>query len=72
MSFFIGEIHYSLRAPDDGALGLIRFGNFDNDFLRSQNPACRGGVMSVGLQVASCRLLVVSCANLAGLVQAPG
>ena len=33
MSFFIGEIYYSLKAPDDGALNLIRFNKFNNAFF---------------------------------------
>ena len=45
MAFFIGEIYYSLRAPDDGAMGLIEFGKFDSGLLKFQNPECRGGLL---------------------------
>jgi tRNA(adenine34) deaminase len=45
MAFFIGEVYYSLEAPDDGALGLIKFGKFDSGFLQFQNPECRGGIL---------------------------
>ena len=33
MSFFLGEIWYSLAASDDGAKDLIRFEKFDNDYI---------------------------------------
>ena len=46
MSFFIGEIYYSLKAPDDGALNLIRFDKFNNDFLKFQNPRIEGGILT--------------------------
>jgi tRNA(adenine34) deaminase len=45
MSFFIGEIYYSLRAPVDGATGLIKFEKFDSGLLQSQNPKCCGGIL---------------------------
>lgn len=45
MSAFIGEIMYSLKAPDDGALRLIRFEDFDNDFLKYQNPKIEGAIL---------------------------
>lgn len=45
MAFFIGEIYYSLGAPDDGAMRLIEFGKFDSAFLKFQNPECRGGIL---------------------------
>jgi tRNA(adenine34) deaminase len=48
MAFFIGEIYYSLRAPDDGALGLIEFEKFDSGLLKFQNPICQGGVLAEG------------------------
>jgi tRNA(adenine34) deaminase len=46
MSFFIGEIYYSLKAPDDGALNLIRFENFNNDFLKFQNPRIEESILT--------------------------
>ena len=46
MSFFIGEIYYSLKAPDDGALNLIRFDKFNNEFLKFQNPRIEGGILT--------------------------
>jgi tRNA(adenine34) deaminase len=46
MSSFIGEIFYSLKAPEDGALNLIRFDKFNNDFLKFQNPKIEGNVLT--------------------------
>ena len=46
MSFFIGEIYYSLNAPDDGALNLIRFDKFNNDYLKFQNPKIEGNILA--------------------------
>lgn len=43
MSFYLGEIYYSLKAPEDGALRLINFENFDSDYLQFQKPAISGG-----------------------------
>ena len=45
MTFFIGEIYYSLGAPDDGATKLIEFEKFDSGFLKFQNPVCQGGLL---------------------------
>jgi len=46
MSFFIGEIYYSLKAPEDGALNLIRFDRFTNDYLKFVNPKVHGGILT--------------------------
>jgi tRNA(adenine34) deaminase len=46
MSFFIGEIYYSLKAPEDGALSLIRFEMFNNNFLNFQNPKIEGSILT--------------------------
>jgi tRNA(adenine34) deaminase len=46
MSSFIGEIYYSLKAPDDGALNLIRFEKFNNDYLNFQNPKIEGNILT--------------------------
>ena len=46
MSFIIGEIFYSLKAPDDGAIRLIRFDKFNNDFLKFQNPKIEGKILT--------------------------
>jgi tRNA(adenine34) deaminase len=43
MSFYLGEIIYSLRAPEDGALSLINFSNFKSDYLKFQNLSISGG-----------------------------
>jgi tRNA(adenine34) deaminase len=45
MAFFIGEIYYSLGAPDDGAMRLIKFEKFDSGFLQFQNPVCQSGIL---------------------------
>ena len=47
MSFFIGEIYYSLSAPDDGAQSLIKFGAF-TEFLKYQRPKLEGGILLDG------------------------
>jgi len=46
MSSFIGEIYYSLKAPDDGALGLIKFDKFITDYLKFQNPKVKGNLLT--------------------------
>ena len=46
MSFFIGEIYFSLSAPDDGSSRLIDFDKFDQKFLKFQKPVCTGGIRS--------------------------
>ena len=46
MSSFIGEIYYSLKAPEDGALSLIRFENFNNKLLQFQNPTIEGNILT--------------------------
>jgi tRNA(adenine34) deaminase len=43
MSFFLGEICYSLKAPEDGALSLINMENFKSDYLHSQKLSISGG-----------------------------
>lgn len=43
LCFFLGEIYYSLKAPEDGALELISFKNFKSDFLQFQKPLISGG-----------------------------
>ena len=45
MSFFLGEIHYSLKAPDDGvlSLNLINLENFESNYLKFQMPSISGG-----------------------------
>ena len=43
MSFYLGEIYYSLKAPEDGASDLINFDNFNSDYLRFQKPSMLGG-----------------------------
>ena len=43
MSFCLGEIYYSLKAPEDGASDLINFHNFNSDYLRFQKPFMLGG-----------------------------
>lgn len=45
MSFFLGEIWYSLAAPDDGAKDLIRFEKFDNDYIKFQKPKMEGRIL---------------------------
>ena len=45
MSAYIGEIYYSLKAPDDGATRLIRFDQFQSDYLKFQNPKIEGGIL---------------------------
>jgi tRNA(adenine34) deaminase len=46
MSGFIGEIYYSLNAPEDGALRLINFNNFLSDYLKYQKPRIKGSILS--------------------------
>ena len=46
MSAYIGEIYFSLKAPEDGALSLIRFEKFNNDYLKFQNPKVEGNILS--------------------------
>ena len=46
MSFFIGKIYYSLKAPEDGASNLIKFNSFNNNFLNFQNPKIEGGLLT--------------------------
>ena len=43
LSFFLGEIYYSLKAPEDGALNLVNFENFNSDYLQFQKPSVSGG-----------------------------
>ncbi len=43
LSFFMGEIYYSLKAPEDGALSLVNFENFNSDYMRFQKPSISGG-----------------------------
>jgi tRNA(adenine34) deaminase len=43
LSFFLGEIYYSLSAPEDGVLSLINFNNFKSDYLKFQKPIMMGG-----------------------------
>jgi tRNA(adenine34) deaminase len=43
LSFFLGEIYYSLKAPEDGALNLVKFENFNSDYLKFQKPSINGG-----------------------------
>ncbi len=43
MSFYLGEIYYSLKAPEDGALSLIDFSSFKSDYLKFQNVTVNGG-----------------------------
>lgn len=45
MSGFIGEIYYSLKAPEDGALRLINFNNFSSDYLKYQKPEIKGSIL---------------------------
>jgi len=44
MSSFIGEIIYSLSAPDDGATKLLNFDNFSGELIQRQLPTIRGGI----------------------------
>jgi len=34
-----------LKAPEDGALSLIKFNRFNNNFLNFQNPKLEGGLL---------------------------
>ena len=43
LSFYLGEIYYSLKAPEDGALNLINFENFSSNYLQFQKPSVSGG-----------------------------
>ena len=45
MSFFLGEIYYSLKAPDDGVLSLdlVNFENFSSRYLQFQKPSVSRG-----------------------------
>jgi tRNA(adenine34) deaminase len=45
MSFFLGGIYYSLKAPEDGilSLGLVNFENFSSGYLQFQEPSVSGG-----------------------------
>lgn len=43
MSFYLGGICYSLKAPEDGALSLVNFENINSDYLEFQKPAMSGG-----------------------------
>lgn len=45
MSAYIGEIYYSLKAPDDGAMSLIKFEQFQSDYLKFQNPRVEGDIL---------------------------
>lgn len=45
MSAYIGEIYYSLKAPDDGAMSLIKFDQFQSDYLKFQNPKIEGSIL---------------------------
>jgi tRNA(Arg) A34 adenosine deaminase TadA len=38
MSSFIGEIYFSLKAPEDGITALISFNNFSGSFIKRQIP----------------------------------
>lgn len=43
MSFYLGGIYYSLKAPKDGALSLIDFSKFTCDYVKLQNFPITGG-----------------------------
>ena len=43
LSSFVGEIYFSLKAPEDGASSLVNFENFTSDYMRFQKPSIRGG-----------------------------
>ena len=43
LSFYLGEICYSLKAPEDGALSLVNFKNFNSHYLQFQKPSVSGG-----------------------------
>ena len=43
LSFFLGEIYYSLKAPEDGSLSLVNFENFNSHYLQFQKPSVSGG-----------------------------
>ena len=43
MSCFVGEIVYSLNAPDDGATRLLDFDRFMGTLVQRQLPTIRGG-----------------------------
>jgi tRNA(adenine34) deaminase len=44
MSSFIGEVIYSLSAPDDGATKLLNFDHFSGELVQRQLPKIGGGV----------------------------
>jgi tRNA(adenine34) deaminase len=43
LSFYLGGIFFSLKAPEDGALNLLKFENFASDYLQFQKPSVSGG-----------------------------
>jgi tRNA(adenine34) deaminase len=43
LSFYLGGIYYSLKAPEDGALSLVNFENFNSNYLKFQKPSVSGG-----------------------------
>ena len=45
MLFFVGEVVYSLTAPDDGATRLVDFRRFSGPLVRRQRPIVRGGLL---------------------------
>lgn len=47
MSFFVGEVVYSLNADDDGAMKLVHFENFSGDLVHRQRPTIRGGILKI-------------------------
>jgi hypothetical protein len=46
MSCFIGEIVYSLRAPDDGIIRLLNSDAFEGGLVSRQIPLLRGRILS--------------------------